>query len=435
VKVSDLGRYALGICAANAVLTGCGESQMQPSRARSFAASEHTTGSPIQHIIVVVQENRSVDDLFQFLPGADTARSGLNSMGQLVSLAPISLKARYDISHHHSAFLTEYDGGAMDGWDKVPTKCRAKCPAPNVRAYGYVPQDEVQPYYDLAEQYAFADETFESNQGPSFPAHQYLVSGTSTIYTGANLRAAENAKGVHSGQPNGGCDSTPQATVALITRGGRENKNAFPCFDRRSIITELDDARVSWRYYQAVSGSGDWHAVDALEPIWKNKSKYATHVIAPSSQFLTDIGNGHLAAVTWVTPTPESSDHPLHTNGSGPAWVASVVNGVGNSAFWNSSAIIIMWDDWGGWYDHVKPTIYNSYEDGFRVPLIVVSPYAVQGISHQRREVYGATLRFIEETFDLPSLGTTDARNDDLGDMFNFRRIPKPFKPIARGRY
>ncbi|MGB6518040.1 MAG: alkaline phosphatase family protein [Candidatus Cybelea sp.] len=414
------------------VLAGCGGSQMQLSRAPSSAADAYHAGSPIKHIIVVVQENRTVDDLFQFLPGADVVRRGLNSKGQHVPLAPIPLTERYDLAHHHSDWLTEYDGGAMNGFDKEgSTSCRGSCPPPNVRAYGYVPQEEVQPYYDLAEQYAFADETFESNQGPSFPAHQYLVSGTSTIYTGANLRASENAIGKHSGEPPGGCDSRPGSYVQLISRGGYENKRTFPCFDRSSIISELDDASVSWLYYQYLPGTGDWHAVDALKPIWQNKNEYATHVITPSSQFLTDIGNGNLAAVTWITPTIKASDHALRTNGSGPAWVASVVNAVGESPFWNSSAIIITWDDWGGWYDHVKPTVFNSYEDGFRVPLIVVSPYAVQGISHQRREIYGATLRFIEDTFNLPSLGTTDVRNDDLSDMFNFRQLPKSFAPIA----
>ena len=137
-----------------------------------------------------------------------------------------------------------------------------------------------------------------------------------------------------------------------------------------------------------------------------------------------------LADVVWVTPTQAASDHPKVNNGSGPSWVGSIVNAIGSSQYWNDTAIFITWDDWGGWYDHVTPTIYNSFELSFRVPLIVVSPYAKPGyISHKQHE-FGSILKFVEETFDLPSLGTTDARADDLSDCFNFSKKMLKFKPI-----
>jgi phospholipase C len=146
----------------------------------------------------------------------------------------------------------------------------------------------------------------------------------------------------------------------------------------------------------------------------------AANVISPSSQVLTDIANGQLADVVWVTPAQAASDHPKVNNGSGPSWVASVVNAIGNSQYWNNTAIFITWDDWGGFYDHVTPTIYNSFELSFRVPLIVVSPYAKPGyVSHAQHE-FGSILKFTEETFGLPSLNTTDARADDLSDCFSF---------------
>ncbi len=134
------------------------------------------------------------------------------------------------------------------------------------------------------------------------------------------------------------------------------------------------------------------------------------------------------------------SDHASINNGSGPSWVASIVNAIGNSSYWSNTAIIISWDDWGGWYDHVAPpqTLANctqwgcGYIYGFRVPLIVVSPYAKAAyISHTQHD-FGSILRFIEKTFSLPSLGYADAYADDLSDCFNFTQTPLQFQAIPR---
>jgi phospholipase C len=154
-------------------------------------------------------------------------------------------------------------------------------------------------------------------------------------------------------------------------------------------------------------------------------------VVLQQTQVLTDIANGQLAAVSWVIPSGRSSDHPGSNDGSGPSWVTSIVNAVGNSSYWSNTAIFITWDDWGGWYDHVAPPIINSYEYGFRVPLIVVSPYAKQAyVSHATHD-FGSILKFIENTFGLPSLGYADATADDLSDCFDFAQTPLTFQPIA----
>ena len=111
--------------------------------------------------------------------------------------------------------------------------------------------------------------------------------------------------------------------------------------------------------------------------------------------------------------------------------MASIVNAIGGSPYWSSTAIIITWDDWGGWYDHVAPTILNSYEYGFRVPLIVVSPYAKKGyVSHVTHD-FGSILRFAEVTFQLPNLGYADRFADDLSDCFDFSQAPATFQPFA----
>lgn len=154
-------------------------------------------------------------------------------------------------------------------------------------------------------------------------------------------------------------------------------------------------------------------------------------------QVLTDIANNQLAAVSWVTPSSGYSDHP-HGGSGGPSWVASVVNAIGNSPYWANTVIILTWDDWGGWYDHVPPpqviddgTSWGSgYVYGFRVPLIVISPYAKAAyISHTTHD-FGSILNFIEQVFGLSSLGYADARADNLSDCFDLNQTPLQFQTI-----
>jgi phospholipase C len=189
----------------------------------------------------------------------------------------------------------------------------------------------------------------------------------------------------------------------------------------------LDVQMVTWRYYAPSAGS-IWTGPNAIQhirsgPDWAN-------VIIPQTQVLTDILNGQLAQVTWVIPDGADSDHAASNKGTGPSWVASIVNAIGTSQYWSDTAIIITWDDWGGWYDHVAPSIYDSYEYGFRVPLIIVSPYTKQGyVSHVTHD-FGSILKFIEEIFKLPSLGYADARADDFSDCFDLSQTPITFQAI-----
>jgi phospholipase C len=425
-----------------AALVGCAQSSAPTSPSVTSPSAMRTTGlvrtasrplSPsakIQHVVIIVQENRSTNDLFNDLPGAQTVHVGVNSSGKLVPLMPVPLTAPYDISHTHTAFETEYAAGAMNGFNNVGSICKkpATCPPADVRAYGYVPEKEVEPYYVMARRYAFAGQMFQTNQGPSFPAHQYLVSGTSTIADGSPLRASENPV-TPAGLFTGGCDSPPGSLVTLINPQGQENQKTYPCFDRISLMTLIEAQSLSWHYYQARLGPGPWEAPAAISPVY-NSPEFSTDVVAPPSQVLKDIAAGNLANVVWITPTAAESDHAGVTNGSGPSWVASVVNAIGESQYWDNTAIFVTWDDWGGWYDPVTPRIYNSYELGFRVPLIVISAYAKQHYISAKQHEFGSILKFTEETFGLGSLGTTDVRSDDLADCFDFYQAPSKFTPI-----
>jgi phospholipase C len=386
----------------------------------------------IEHVVIIIQENRTPDDLFNGLPGTRRVLAGRSIDGREVPLHPVPLTAPYDLEHSHIGFVIEYNDGKANGFSNVNSTCAkfAICPKFHVRAYGYVPRKEVEPYFDIAESYSFGDRMFQTNEGPSFPAHQYLLSGTSTIVNGSRLRAAENPLTPHH-ENTGGCDSPPGSLVELIDPLGDENREVFPCFDRLAL-TDLINARqgLTWRYYQAQSGAGLWEAPDAIKSI-RYSPQFATNVVYPSAMVLKDIAQGRLANVVWVTPTAAASDHAGVTNGTGPSWVASVVNAIGESSYWNNTAIFITWDDWGGWYDHVEPPRYNSYELGFRVPLIVVSAYAKRHYISHRQHEFGSILKFVEETFDLGSLHTTDVRADDLSDCFDFMHAPKKYHPIA----
>jgi phospholipase C len=410
----------------------------------------------IQHIVIIFQENRTPDNLFQdpvlIARGADIASSGVNSLGQTSPLVPIDLGTtgsnpqNYDLSHAHAAFVAMYDGGKMDGADRIPCSPAANCP-PNAHAnaqFMYVTPADVQPYFALAEQYTFGDRMFQTNEGPSFPAHQFIIAGTSAPTASSPLFAAENPA-----LNPAGCIASAANTVAMIDAGGSESAQPpqYPCFDHPTLTDLLGAQKVSWRYYAPSAGS-IWTGPDAIQHICSPQTVNGTltctgalwtaNVVIPQTQVLTDILNGQLAQVSWVIPDGKSSDHAVANDGSGPSWVASIVNAIGNSAYWANTAIIITWDDWGGWYDHVAPTVVNDgvswgsgYVYGFRVPLIVVSPYAKTAyISHVNHD-FGSILKLIESTFNLTSLGYADVQADDLSDCFNLTQAPTPFHTIV----
>jgi phospholipase C len=424
--------------AAALLLPGCGA---QHDAAATVPAGPNAAGSTfgtgsnearahsvIGHVIIIIQENRTTDNLFHGLKGADTVDSGMNSLGQEVPLHAVRLEARYDLGHSHPLQVTEYDNGKMDGFDldHVQGYCKyllATC------EYAYVPKSEVKPYFDLATQYAFADRMFESNEGPSFPAHQYLISGTSTTQEGGNLKAADNPYLGNGGGGGGGCDAPKHALVDTIDPSGFEGNPVFPCFDRPTLGDVLDAKGVSWRYYQMELGPGLWHPFDAIRHIRYGPDN--ANIVYPSQKILDDITQGKLAQVSWVTPAGANSDHAGSKGNGGPAWVASIVNAIGGSQYWNDSAIFILWDDPGGWYDHVAPPVYNSYELGFRVPMIIVSPYAKRGyVSHTQYE-FGSILKFVEDRFQTQSLDTTDVRANSVDDAFKFNSRPRGFVRIA----
>jgi phospholipase C len=417
-----------------------------------------TNAAVIKHVVIIFQENRTPDNLFHdpvlIARGADIASSGIDSAGQSLPLKPIDLGTtgsspqNYDLDHSHNAFVTMYDGGKMDGADQVICVPATFCPplAHPSPQFKYVLPSDVQPYFALAEQYTFGDRMFQTNQGPSFPAHQFILAGTSAPTAKSSLFAVNNP--ISSPPNNAGCLAPAGDKVKMIdATGSMTNSPArYPCFEHPTLSDLVINGGLTWRYYAPSTGS-IWTAPNAIDHICQVQnisgtltcagSQFTANVIIPQTKVLSDIANGELAAVTWVIPDGKYSDHPSGNDGSGPSWVAAVVNAIGSSSYWANTAIIITWDDWGGWYDHVKPKVIDDgkswgsgYVYGFRVPLIVVSPYAKASYISHRAHDFGSILKYIETTFNLPSLNYADGPADDLADCFDLTQSPLAFHKI-----
>jgi phospholipase C len=424
--------YAACICAATmsaALLAGCGGTAVPRGPTDASGGARQAANGPIQHVVFIIQENRSFNDLFLGYPRATTQSYGYDSDGNKIALKPEDLSTLWDVEHLAHAFFAACDGQGslpgtdcrMDGWNHELGVRNA----PPDAAYGYVPRSEIVPYWTLAQRYVLADENFASNLDASFAAHQYAV-------------AAQAHRSVDYPTHGWGCESRKDDKIPTLTDRRTYGRDITPCFKMPTLGGRADKAGVSWRFYAASLGDtgGDWSAYQADRDIYGGPD-WNADVVNPPSQFLTDVGNGELANITWITPVAAASDHAGMQSSAGPAWVASVVDAVGNSPFWSSTAIFIIWDDWGGFFDPVPP-VFEDYDGlGFRVPLIVVSPYARTGsVTHVQYET-ASVLRFIEDNFGLRQLAASDARaNDPAWDpaVFDFLQRARAFDEIPGAR-
>jgi phospholipase C len=406
------------------LLAACGANRTGSLPTASSAA--YAVKTPIKHVVFVIQENRSFNDLFMGYPGAKTAKYGYDRNGGKIVLQPRSLADTWDAYHSSSAFFRACDGQGnlpgtkckMDGWDQEG----ADPHAPKHLAYSYVPQSDVGPYWTIAHQYVLADRMFATNLDGSFVAHQYAV-------------AAYAAHSVNYPLTQWGCEGGSADTVETLLADRSRGPSIPACFDYPTLASEADAAGVTWRFYAGtIYGDGGlWSSYQADRAIYHGHDWHAD-VMSPPSKFLRDIGRGELAAITWITPTWEDSDHPSGDPAKGPQWIASLVNAIGTSEFWNSTAIFIMWDDWGGWFDPVPPP-HKDYDGlGFRVPLLIVSPYAKQGyVTHVEYET-ASVLRYMEDNFGLAHLAASDTRaRDPASDVFDYHQKPRAFKRIEGG--
>jgi phospholipase C len=427
-----------------------------------------------QHVVIIFQENRTPDNLFQGLCGANRAlcptpynlqNFGINSQGQKIPLVPVTLGTSYDLGHTHHDFMVMCDLDPatnqckMDGADKITCWPSLSCP-PNPQ-FQYVQSSDVGPYLALAQQYGWANYMFQTNQGPSAPAHQFIFAGTSARTESDDMNAtfvAENPGGL-------GCLSHLNATYELISPQTAPREIPFTnnplgtvCFSHPTMASLLDEHNLTWKYYSAGSNS-IWTAPNWIRDICLPDSTFTTctggewnnNVDLVPKDVLTDIAACKLANVTWVTPTGQNSDHAGGNQTGGPSWVASIVNAIGtstscdnNTGYWNNTAIFLTWDDWGGWYDHVPAKLLSvptqgqgDYQYGFRVPLIVISAYTPKGYVNNSPHDFGSILQFIEYNFKIPegALHFADRRApNNLTGFFNPQSAPHKFGAIPAAK-
>jgi len=422
-------------CAAALAVCACGGAAgnttvLTPSFSKT-ASTDSTGIGKISHVVIILQENRSFDNLFQGFPGADVQSYGYTSEGKQVTLQPVSLAAPWDLGHNSVSYYQSCDGQGslpgtdckMDGFNREIATCgnRGEPPCPNQHPqYSFVPNSETKPYFAMAQQYVLADRMFASDfDASSFVSHQYIIAG-------------QAASTINYPATTWGCDGGPKDTVPTVTQQRQYGPRLQACFDYRTLGDELDNAGISWGYYTSSleDGSGNlWSAYQAVKHIRYGRD-WNADVISPQTNFYGDVKNGKLRAVSWIMPTCRNSDHASCDSTTGPHWVASLVNAIGASKYWNSTAIFVMWDDYGGWYDHVAPPLVDYDGLGIRVPLIVVSAYAKKSyVSHTQYE-HGSILKFVESRFGLAPLSATDSRANSPVDCFDFSAPPRAFSPI-----
>ena len=426
-----------------------------------------------QHVVVIVQENRTPDNLFHGLCVPPYGSSDLCSTSPTASQydiqtsdwldkssstgvtqpSTVALANQYDLSHAHSAFTAMCDADAATGACKMDgaagVTCSGTCPAKPQFRFVDNSKGVVSPYLEMAKQYGWANYMFQTNQGPSFPAHQFLFGGTSAPSAAddaAGVFASENMSGKGTAA---GCAAEAGTTVQLIDPTG-ENQKIYPCFEHQTMADVLPPV-VTWRYYAPSAGS-IWTAPNAIQHICLSSGPggkctgqdWTSNVDLAPADVLKDIAACKLRSVSWVIPTGANSDHANGNDGGGPSCVTSIVNAVGASSscdnqtgYWENTAILITWDDWGGWYDHEKPTVMalpeGDYQYGFRVPLLVVSAYTPAGYINNNRHDFGSILRFIEQNFGIAegALNFADARaKNDLTGFFDLALAPRVFHTI-----
>jgi phospholipase C len=382
--------------------------------------------NPIRHVVVIVQENRSFVNIFAGFPRADAPTYGYDKKGRKIALKPVTFSSR-DICHDWGDAMIDWNRGKMNAFG---TKCANGSPPAGSLAYSYLRRQIVAPYWSMAREYALADHMFPTMFGPSYTAHLDLVAGTDSLSPSHSIVDQPS-------QAPWGCDAPHGTTTPVLDLQRRISYSGpYPCFAQfHTLADTLDAAGLSWKYYAPSIAEGGyiWSAFNSIRRV-RNGPDWKADVISPSPVVLTDIANGNLADVTWVVPAWAYSDHAGGGN-LGPSWVSSIVNAVGKSKYWKNTAIVVLWDDWGGWYDDVAPPQLDYRGLGIRVPAIVISSYAkAHYVSHTQYE-FGSIVRFIEETFGLPPLGSaqagyTDGRANSLSDCFDFSAPPRAFVPI-----
>jgi phospholipase C len=466
----------LGVAVLSLVLAACGSSsppRPQSVRVTGGPAGHYLVGDgihKIKHVIIIEQENRSFDSYFGTFPRADgiPMKNGVPTVCVPIPSGGCQ-KPYHDIldvngggPHGEAQATNDVNNGAMDGFIASATKGKKGCGA-NVNTVdnpqcsnsalpdvmGYHTSAEIPNYWTYAEDFALDDHMFEPVRSWSLPDHLYLVSGWSAICSNPKPSSCKNEiRGPYSPI------QMEQFVDQALETGTADVTNAWT-----DITWLLYNHHVPWAYYvqtgdqpdcendsdvlcppvkQNALTPGIWNPLPVFEDVQKD---HQLRNIQPLNNYFVEAKKGHLPAVSWVSPSQADSEHPPASVHQGQAYVTAIVNAAMKSPDWDSTAIFLQWDDWGGFYDHVVPPAVDQNGYGLRVPGLVISPYAKSGYIDHQTLSSDAYLKFIEDDFlggsrlNPKTDGRPDPRPDvrenvkSLGNMendFDFNQAPRP---------
>jgi phospholipase C len=372
----------------------------------------------IQHVVFIIKENRSFDHYFGLFPGADGVNTGTISTGQTMPLWRAPDIMFHDEDHTWEGAHTAYDGGKMDWFDLTNNS--------NVNgdfeAYTQMTEQDIPNYWAYAKQFVLADHTFQSTNSPSYSNHLFAIAATGNGTITIPLTPKGPAR-------VWGCDATPDTFVSQMNEKGAIF-SIFPCLDPQTMADTFNNnnPQISWKYYAPSTVPGyAFSAFDYVKHI--RDSSYWTSNVVEASQFVIDAQAGRLPQVSWLV-TGTNSEHPPGGTCTGENWTVDQINAImqGPIDQWNSTAIFLTWDDYGGFYDHVPPQQLDQWGLGFRVPMIVISPYAKSGHISTTIYEFSSVLKFIEKVYGLQPLTQRDNKADDMSDAFDFNQTAQaPF--------
>ncbi|MCI4351280.1 MAG: hypothetical protein L3K15_07195 [Thermoplasmata archaeon] len=387
----------------------------------------------IQHIVFVIMENHAYDNYFGTYCGTTSAVCPMSANGLPAGtciprnltepsdgcVAPFrfSSLSTPDLPHFWIASHTAYDGGRMDGFVQVANN--------SSEPLGHYDGATIPVYWDMAQQFGMSDAFFSSTLSYSLPNHWYIVAGQSPTAVLKTLI---------------GPNETFQQRHEYLNES-----NATPTIEEELAA----HPSVSWTYfewplvpYQTAINTVNYSTPGTAYGLWnplaaRAQSYQRTAHFAPRTQFFADVAGGSLPNLSWIIPPGNASDHPANNLSHGENLVASIVNSVANSSSWNSTAIFVTWDDFGGFYDHVAPPMVDQLGLSFRVPLLVISPWTRAGYVSHATESFDSILHLMEARFRLGCLTERDCRAPLPLDYFDWslHRSPVPFENAAQAQY
>jgi phospholipase C len=399
-----------------------GESQAAGARVRAARRK-------IEHIVFVVKENRTFDHYFGRFPGAEGARRGKTCDGDTVRLRRAADSIPGPV-HSFDQALEAINGGRMNCFDRLYE-------GRDLESYVQYRKDQIPRYWAYARRYVLADHFFSSMYGPTGPEHLWTISGQSDRFVDHERIGQEG-----DGPPREYCDDPQERAFSFKELSARREDEAYALEEQRdligrlvrrywvqrwpctniSVLPDLLERRgISWRYYR---GENPW--ADPLRQIAHVRNGAMWDKRVPESRFIADVKAGRLPRVSWLVPPSALSEHPPASVCEGENWTVRALNALGGSKYWRSTAVVVTWDDFGGFYDHVPPPHVDLYGLGPRVPALIISPWAKRGYIEKRTLEFSSVLKLIETVFDLPSMTSRDRRANDMLDVFSFRGAPRP---------